>query len=32
MLLKLLGRFLRPHWRLLVGVVFFQLAQSLLSL
>jgi ATP-binding cassette subfamily B multidrug efflux pump len=32
MLLPLLGRFLRPHWRLLVGVVFFQLAQSLLSL
>jgi len=32
MLLKLLGRFLRPHWPLLVGVVFFQLAQSLLSL
>lgn len=32
MLLKLLGRFLRPHWRLLVGVVVFQLAQSLLSL
>ena len=32
MLLKLLGRFLRPHWRLLVGVVVFQLGQSLLSL
>ncbi|MEO7015226.1 MAG: ABC transporter ATP-binding protein [Leifsonia sp.] len=32
MLLKLLGRFLRPHWRLLAGVVVFQLAQSLLSL
>ncbi|WP_349863217.1 ABC transporter ATP-binding protein [Leifsonia sp. WHRI 6310E] len=32
MLLKLLGRYLRPHWRLLVGVVVFQLAQSLLSL
>jgi ATP-binding cassette subfamily B protein len=32
MLLKLLGRFLRPHWRLLVGVIVFQLAQSLLSL
>lgn len=32
MLLKLLRRYLRPHWRLLVGVVFFQLAQSLLSL
>jgi ATP-binding cassette subfamily B protein len=32
MLMKLLGRFLRPHLRLLVGVVVFQLAQSLLSL
>ncbi|MGH1523365.1 ABC transporter ATP-binding protein [Leifsonia sp. L25] len=32
MLLKLLGRYLRPHWPLLIGVVFFQLAQSLLSL
>ena len=32
MLLKLLGRFLRPHWPLLIGVVVFQLAQSLLSL
>lgn len=32
MLLRLLGRFLRPHWPLLIGVVFFQLAQSLLSL
>ncbi|MFF1634332.1 ABC transporter ATP-binding protein [Leifsonia sp. NPDC058248] len=32
MLLPLLGRFLRPHWPLLVGVVAFQLAQSLLSL
>ncbi|HEV7185096.1 MAG TPA: ABC transporter ATP-binding protein [Leifsonia sp.] len=32
MLLKLLGRFLRPHWRLLAGVIVFQLAQSLLSL
>jgi len=32
MLLKLLGRFLRPHWPLLVGVVVFQLAQALLSL
>jgi ATP-binding cassette subfamily B multidrug efflux pump len=32
MLVKLLGRFLRPHWPLLVGVVVFQLAQSLLSL
>jgi ATP-binding cassette subfamily B protein len=32
MLLKLLGRFLKPHWRLLVGVVFFQLAQSIATL
>ncbi|MFE4470392.1 ABC transporter ATP-binding protein [Leifsonia sp. NPDC056824] len=32
MLLKLLGRHLRPHWRLLIGVLVFQLAQSLLSL
>jgi len=32
MLMKLLGRFLRPHLRLLVAVVVFQLAQSLLSL
>lgn len=32
MLLRLLGRFLRPHWPLLIGVLFFQLAQSLLSL
>ena len=32
MLLKLLGRYLRPHWPLLIGVVVFQLAQSLLSL
>ncbi|MEY9854040.1 ATP-binding cassette subfamily B multidrug efflux pump [Leifsonia sp. EB41] len=32
MLLKLLGRYLRPHWRLLIGVLVFQLAQSLLSL
>ncbi|MDQ1555682.1 MAG: ATP-binding cassette, subfamily multidrug efflux pump [Actinomycetota bacterium] len=32
MLLKLLGQFLRPHWRLIVGVIVFQLAQSILSL
>jgi ATP-binding cassette subfamily B protein len=31
-LLRLLVRFLRPHWPLLVGVLVFQLAQSLLSL
>jgi ATP-binding cassette subfamily B protein len=32
MLLRLLGRFLKPHWRLLTGVVIFQLAQSIASL
>jgi len=32
MLLKLVTRFLKPHWRLLVGVVLFQLAQSIASL
>ncbi len=32
MLFRLLVRYLRPHWPLLVGVVVFQLAQSLLSL
>ena len=32
MLLPLIGRFLKPHWRLLVGVVVFQLAQSIASL
>jgi len=32
MLWKLLVRYLRPHWRLLVGVVIFQLAQSIASL
>ncbi len=32
MLLKLVTRFLTPHWRLLVGVVVFQLAQSIASL
>ncbi|MCU1526975.1 MAG: transporter ATP-binding protein [Frondihabitans sp.] len=32
MLLPLLRQFLRPHWRLLVGVVIFQLAQSIASL
>jgi ATP-binding cassette subfamily B protein len=31
-LLRLIGRFLKPHWRLLVGVVLFQLAQSIASL
>jgi ATP-binding cassette subfamily B protein len=32
MLLRLLGRYLKPHWKLLVGVVIFQLAQSIASL
>jgi ATP-binding cassette subfamily B protein len=32
MLLKLVTRFLKAHWRLLVGVVIFQLAQSIASL
>ncbi|GGF02046.1 ABC transporter ATP-binding protein [Mycetocola zhadangensis] len=32
MLAKLVGRYLRPHWPLLVGVVIFQLAQSIASL
>jgi ATP-binding cassette subfamily B protein len=31
-LVRLLARFLRPHWRLLLGVIIFQLAQSLASL
>jgi ATP-binding cassette subfamily B protein len=32
MLVKLLGRFLRPHWPLLAAVVVFQLGQSIASL
>ena len=32
MLLKLLRRYLKPHWKLLVGVLVFQLAQSIASL
>ncbi|CAN5320699.1 ABC transporter ATP-binding protein [soil metagenome] len=32
MLLKLTWRYLKPHWPLLVGVVVFQLAQSIASL
>jgi ATP-binding cassette subfamily B protein len=32
MLLKILGRYLKPHWPLLVAVGVFQLAQSLASL
>jgi ATP-binding cassette subfamily B multidrug efflux pump len=31
-LLRLLGRFLRPHWKLLTGVVIFQFAQAIASL
>ena len=32
MLLRLLGTYLKPHWKLLTGVVIFQLAQSIASL
>ncbi len=32
MLLKLIGRYLRPHAKLIVGVVVFQLVQSIASL
>jgi ATP-binding cassette subfamily B multidrug efflux pump len=32
MLWKLLVRYLRPHWKLLVAVGIFQLAQSIASL
>lgn len=32
MLLRLIWRYLKPHWPLLVGVVVFQLAQSIASL
>jgi ATP-binding cassette subfamily B protein len=32
MLLRLLGRFLKPHWRLLVGVIVFQFASSIATL
>ncbi|BDZ47496.1 ABC transporter ATP-binding protein [Naasia aerilata] len=32
MLIRILARFLRPHWALLVGVIVFQLAQSIASL
>ena len=32
MLLPLILRFLKPHWPLVVGVVIFQLAQSIASL
>ena len=32
MLIRLIARFLRPHWPLLVAVVLFQFAQSLASL
>lgn len=32
MLLSLIGRFLRPHWPLIVAVIVFQLVQSIASL
>jgi ATP-binding cassette, subfamily B, multidrug efflux pump len=32
MLLRLLGRFLKPHWKLVVGVIVFQLGSSIASL
>ncbi|MCU1441216.1 MAG: transporter ATP-binding protein [Rhodoglobus sp.] len=32
MLVKLIGRYLKPHWRLIAGVVIFQLVQSIASL
>ncbi|MET1053167.1 MAG: ABC transporter ATP-binding protein [Mycetocola sp.] len=32
MLAKIAGRYLKPHWPLLVGVIVFQLAQSIASL
>ncbi|GHD43228.1 ABC transporter ATP-binding protein [Mycetocola manganoxydans] len=32
MLAQLTGRYLKPHWPLLVGVIVFQLAQSIASL
>ena len=32
MLLRLLGTYLKPHWKLLIGVIVFQLAQSIASL
>ncbi|MCU1578598.1 MAG: transporter ATP-binding protein [Rhodoglobus sp.] len=31
-LLRLIGRYLKPHWRLVVGVIVFQLVQSIASL
>ncbi|RFA13434.1 multidrug ABC transporter ATP-binding protein [Subtercola boreus] len=31
-LIRLIGAFVRPHWRLIVGVVVFQLAQAIASL
>ncbi|CAN5293189.1 ABC transporter ATP-binding protein [soil metagenome] len=31
-LLRLIGTYVRPHWRLVVGVVIFQLAQAIASL
>jgi ATP-binding cassette, subfamily B, multidrug efflux pump len=32
MLLRLLGRFIKPHWKLFVGVIIFQVAQSIATL
>ncbi|QWT23992.1 ABC transporter ATP-binding protein/permease [Subtercola sp. PAMC28395] len=31
-LLRLIGTYVKPHWRLIVGVVIFQLAQAIASL
>jgi ATP-binding cassette subfamily B protein len=32
LLLRLLARYLKPHWKLLIGVLIFQVAQSVASL
>ena len=32
MLVRLIGTYLRPHWRLIVGVIVFQLVQAIASL
>ena len=32
MLLRLLGQYLKPHWKLVVGVILFQLGSSIASL
>jgi ATP-binding cassette subfamily B multidrug efflux pump len=31
-LIRLIGTYIRPHWRLVVGVIIFQLAQAIASL